>query len=249
MPTTIYFVRHAQGFHNLKPSNHSMPDPVLTKHGESQCTALSASFPHTSRITHLVASPLRRTILTALLSFPSLVEPPRSLKVLALPEIQETSDAPCDTGSSREGLEHEFGIGQWAGKVDLSRVEDGWNLKGPESPWSPAPEKVEARAAVARRFLRDLGQEYEERTGEDAHIAVVTHGGFLHFATGDWTGFKKIKGTGWENTEWRAYVFGEGGKREDLEETGESWKRRAGSEIPLTADEERELNASGGLKE
>ncbi|KFY91801.1 hypothetical protein V500_04467 [Pseudogymnoascus sp. VKM F-4518 (FW-2643)] len=227
-----------------------MPDPLLTKHGESQCATLAASFPHTARITHLVASPLRRTILTALLSFPSLVEPPKSLKILALPELQETSDAPCDTGSAPEVLEHDFGLGQYAGKVDLSRVEEGWNRKSPLSPWSPAPEKVEARAAVSRRFLRELGQEYEERTGEEAHIAVVTHGGFLHFATEDWTGFKKVKGTGWENTEWRSYVFGEGEKKESLVETGESCKRRAGSEIPLTADEEREFNASiGGLKE
>lgn len=142
-------------------------------------------------------------------------------------------------------LEHEY-----AGKVDLSRVKEGWNHKGPEGPWSPAPEKVEARAAVSRRFLRELGQEYEERTGEDAHIAVVTHGGLLHFATEDWTGFKKLKGTGWENTEWRYYVFGEGEKKESLVETGKSCKRRAGSEIPLTADEEREFNAViGGAKE
>lgn len=129
-------------------------------------------------------------------------------------------------------------------------MEEGWNRKSPLSPWSPSPEKVEARAAVSRRFLQKLGQEYEERTGEEAHIAVVTHGGFLHFVTGDWVGFKKVKGTGWENTEWRSYVFGEEGKGEGLVETGESSKRRAGSEIPLTPDEEREFNASiGGLKE
>lgn len=226
-----------------------MPDPLLTKHGESQCAALAASFPHTERITHLVASPLRRTIYTALFSFPSLVEPPKSLKIIALPELQETSDAPCDTGSAPEVLEHEFGTGQYAGKVDLSRVEEGWNIKSPSSKWGPAPEMVEARAAVSRRFLHELGQEYEERTGKEAHIAVVTHGGFLHFATEDWTGFNKVKGTGWENTEWRAYVFGEGEKKESLVETGESCKRRAGSEIPLTADEEREFNAViGGQK-
>lgn len=244
MPTTIYFVRHAQGFHNLTAANHSMPDPLLTKHGESQCAALAASFPHTERITHLVASPLRRTILTALLSFPSLVEPPKSLKIVAVPELQETSDAPCDTGSAPEALEHE----QWAGKVDLSRVKEGWNDKSASSPWSPAPEKVEARAVVSRRFLQELGQEYEERTGQEAHIAVVTHGGVLHFITEDWTGFNKVKGTGWENTEWRSYVFGEGEKQESLVETGESSKRRAGSKIPLTADEERELASIGGLK-
>lgn len=157
---------------------------------------------------------------------------------------------PCDTGSDPDVLAQYLSSQQWAEKVDLSRVVEGWNVKGPSSPWSPAPEKVEARAAVSRRFLKELGQEYEDRTGKEAHIAVVTHGGFLHFATEDWVGFKKVKGTGWENTEWRSYVFGEGDNKESLVETGESCKRRAGSEIPLTADEERELNASiGGLKE
>ncbi|KFY11301.1 hypothetical protein V492_04533 [Pseudogymnoascus sp. VKM F-4246] len=227
-----------------------MPDPLLTKHGESQCAALAASFPHTERITHLVASPLRRTILTALLSFPSLVEPPKSLKIVALPELQETSDSPCDTGSDPDVLEQYFGAAEWAGKVDLSLVKDGWNVKSPSTPWGPAPEKVEARAVVSRHFLHELGREYEERTGQDAHIAVVTHGGFLHFATEDWTGYNKVKGTGWENTEWRSFVFGEGEKKESLVETGESCKRRAGSEIPLTETEEREFNAViGGQKE
>merc|ERR1712093_665387 len=64
---TIHCVRHAQGFHNLSLANHTIPDPLLTPHGKSQCQTLSSTFPSPSKITHLVSSPLRRTLYTPLL--------------------------------------------------------------------------------------------------------------------------------------------------------------------------------------
>jgi len=69
MPTYIHLVRHAQGYHNLTAANHSLPDPDLTPLGKEQCAQLQKSFPYHSQVTHLVASPLRRTLYTCLLSF------------------------------------------------------------------------------------------------------------------------------------------------------------------------------------
>jgi hypothetical protein len=47
------------------------------------------------------------------------------MKLIALPDTQETSDVPCDTGSEPEALQEEF-----AGKpVDLELVHKGWNNK------------------------------------------------------------------------------------------------------------------------
>jgi hypothetical protein len=47
------------------------------------------------------------------------------MKLIALPDTQETSDVPCDTGSEPEVLREEF-----AGKpVDLELVHKGWNNK------------------------------------------------------------------------------------------------------------------------
>lgn len=72
----------------------------------------------------LVSSPLRRALQTTLIGFQPEVQ--RGLKVVALPDVQETSDLPCDTGSDPTTLEKEFGE---ESKVDLSLLTEGWNMK------------------------------------------------------------------------------------------------------------------------
>ncbi|TVY32078.1 putative phosphatase [Lachnellula subtilissima] len=236
--TYLHLVRHAQGYHNLNTANHTIPDPSLTPLGESQCATLAQTFPHHALITHLVASPLRRTIYTCLLSFPN--EVASGKKVLALPELQETSDLPCDTGSEPKKLVEEFGKD---GKVELGLVDEGWNSK--KGKWSPSASAIEARAREARLYLRTLGTEAAAKTNEDQHIVVVTHGGYLHYFTEDWDGHEKFTGTGWANTEYRDYEFVDGDETNaGLTETHESRQRRLGDEIPLTKDEQRELKAS-----
>lgn len=189
MPATIHLVRHAQGYHNLKreeggPDPHMIRDPSLTPLGKQQCADLCSSFPHHNKVTHLVASPFRRTLYTALLSFVPAVEAGK--KVMALPEIQEISSLPCDTGSAPEVLAEEFD----SHTVDLALVKDGWEDKSPNSPWAPQITKLEARARVARNWLRDLAT----KAGGEPHIVVVTHGGFLHFLTQDWDGMSREAG-------------------------------------------------------
>lgn len=49
------------------------------------------------------------------------------MKIVLLPDVQETSDVPCDTGSDPEVLRkemEEMGI-----PVDMSLVHEGWNSK------------------------------------------------------------------------------------------------------------------------
>ncbi|KAL2135772.1 hypothetical protein VTI74DRAFT_6977 [Chaetomium olivicolor] len=253
MPTYIHLVRHAQGFHNLSADNHSLPDPDLTPLGKDQCAHLAKTFPFHQQVTHLVASPLRRTLYTCLLSFePALRSPSSDGKeeeegkrkvVIALPELQEVSPLPCDTGSAPAALAAEFAA---RGDVDLSLLSDGWNDKtSPGSPFVPEMEKLEARARKARAWMRELGRAWErENPGRDAHVVAVTHGGFLHFLTGDWDGVSIERGTGWENTEWRSYEFvEEDGEEARLRETRVSWRRRRGSEKGLTETEQMELRA------
>lgn len=259
---TIHCVRHAQGYHNLSTENHTMRDPDLTPFGISQCEDLRRAFPYNDKIAHLVASPLRRTIYTALHAFPG------HIPVIAHADLQETSDLPCDTGSPVEVLEKEFGP-----KVDLTHVPTDWCSK--RGKYAPAPAKIEARAAEARKFLRSLGQSTEGT--DDVHIVVVTHGGYLHYFTEDWTGndkftgalntlpissiflykvllflfwaiFNRIfvlikrKGTGWANTEFRSYEFKSlEGEEAHLVETRESRERRKGDEKPLTEAEQIQL--------
>jgi broad specificity phosphatase PhoE len=238
---TIHCVRHAQGYHNLNIANHALHDPDLTPFGKQQCAALSQKFPHHWKITHLVASPLRRTLYTCLLSFPAEVQ--AGLKVTALPELQETSDLPCDTGFEPSVLAAEFGSGQYAGTVDLALVKEGWNNK--KGRWSPAAAAIEARARDARIWLRNLGQSAQADSDADVDIVVVTHGGYLHYFTEDWEGNNQFTGTGWANTEYRSYEFVDAGDESaSLAETRSSRLARKGKEIPLSADEQRELKAA-----
>ncbi|KAK3331998.1 histidine phosphatase superfamily [Cercophora scortea] len=236
MPTYVHFVRHAQGFHNLSNINHQIPDPDLTPLGKEQCAQLCKAFPFHEKITHLVASPMRRTLYTCLLSFEP--EAKAGKTVIALPDLQEVSDLPCDVGSTVKRLAAEFEPEQ----VDFSLMTPNWNDKtSVSSPYVPDMAKLEARAKNARLWLRELGAENPEG---DTHIAAVTHGGFLHFLTQDFDGMNPQYGTGWANCEYRSYEFVDPtGADPDasLRETKTSWRRRRGSATGLTETEQMEL--------
>lgn len=155
-----------------------MHDPKLTPLGERQCAQLRKDFPRHQPIDLLVCSPLRRTVYTTFLSFQPEIE--RGLKVIALPELQEVGAWPCDTGSDIEVLKKEL-----EGKpVDLSRIPDDWNSKRGE--WSPMHDVVMKRASKVRQWLK---------ARPEKNIVVVTHGGLVHYLTGDWTDDGKFEGT------------------------------------------------------
>lgn len=160
MAPTIHCVRHAQGFHNLAVANHQMHDPLLTQLGEEQCKRLQKDFPAMKSVDLVIASPLKRTIYTALIGFEPAIQE-KGLKVIGLPELQETSDLPCDTGSAPEEIAKEF-----AGKpVDLDLVKQGWNNK--KMKWAPTATAIEKRARDARTWLM---------ARPEKEIVVVTHG-------------------------------------------------------------------------
>ncbi|KAK2074698.1 hypothetical protein P8C59_008885 [Phyllachora maydis] len=243
MPAFVHLVRHAQGVHNLSAQNQQLPDPELTPLGKQQCTDLCRSFPFQDEITHLVASPMRRTIYTCLYSFRRAVDAGKV--VLALPEIQEVSALPCDIGSAPQRLRVEFGPSK---QVDLSRVAEEWCDKSPGGRFAPEMDKLDTRAREARQFFRELVAAAEGRgAAGDVHIVAVTHGGFLHFLTQDWDGIAPERGTGWANTEWRSYEFADPAGRDSdarLKETLESWRRRKGDARPLTDTEHVQLRAA-----
>lgn len=199
----------------------------------------------------VVASPLKRTIYTALKSFPKPLES-KNLKVIVLPELQETSDLPCDTGSDVAELEREF-QGQRLDLANLHTPENAtWNNK--KDRWAPDSDAILARAKVARLWLL-------ARPEKD--IVVVTHGGFLHYFTDDWSNSHRFEGmhscylhrfhhkhhlhlltrtgTGWANTEFRSYNF-DTSSDALLVETQESKDRRAGHDKPLSKEELKNLS-------
>ncbi|KAA8644257.1 uncharacterized protein ATNIH1004_008456 [Aspergillus tanneri] len=168
---------------------------------------------------------------TALQSFEPFFRAHPDAKLILLPDTQETSDVPCDTGSDPAVLKRE--IEEKGLPVDAGLVTENWNDK--TGRYAPTNEAVAARARDARRWLK---------ARPEKEIVLVTHGGFLHFFTEDWEDSSQYRGTGWLNTEYRTYIFSPEFHTEDLDgntldgdnaslvETAESRARR-GKEGPM----------------
>lgn len=158
---TIYLIRHAQAEHNVKEEYH-IPDAKLTKLGESQATNLCTKYPHLATAETqpeiILTSPLTRTIQTSLLGFPN---HERRTTIIPIPELQENSAMPCDTGSSIEAITGKFDM------LDFSKVPEGWNSKA--GLWADSQKALSARAQKLRNMLAEQKQ---------SRIALVTHGGF-----------------------------------------------------------------------
>lgn len=206
MSVTIHCVRHGQGLHNLT-ENYDLPDPILTPRGEEQClVARQKYFLDQSHISLITASPLSRTIHSAALIFQPALEAEGSPKtILTIPDAQETSDSPCDAGSDLEVLKKKCEANSWP--ADLGLIRDGWNNKKVGGRYSPASEAIADRAKDTRILLRKLARGLVAAGDQDAHIVLVTHGGFLHYFTEDWENSTQFPGTGWVNCEARAYTF------------------------------------------
>lgn len=152
MPPTVITVRHAQGHHNVNVSIYCSLSPrskaehaqnqwriydaTLTDLGHQECATLAKNFPHHKKVDLLVASPLRRTIQTAVLSFgPVLARP--EVPFLLHPKAQEVSERNCNIGFERDELKNvvkglfegqDLGF-DLEGRVDYDGVVDGWNSK------------------------------------------------------------------------------------------------------------------------
>lgn len=241
----IHLVRHAHGFHNLGYEFHALQDPRLTPVGESQCATLQRKHcppSSQSNISLVAASPLCRTLHTAHLVFSTALgngkAPPT---ILAIPDAQETSDYPCDTGSDVDVLRGICAEQGWS--ADLSLVTEGWNVKTLGSRYGPANDALKARARDTRILLRQKAREFARAGDEDVEIVLVAHGGYMHYITDDWEESSKFLGTGWENCECRTYTFesdftADNDDQAYLLETMESRKRR-GKEYPMHAHEKQ----------
>lgn len=102
----IHFVRHAQGFHNVAGETdpifgylrEDLEDAMLTELGKQQCEQLSSSLDTKffKDIKLILVSPMRRTIQTALYSFPNHAKD-KKIIFLANELIREqTGMHPCD---------------------------------------------------------------------------------------------------------------------------------------------------------
>lgn len=186
----IHLIRHAQAEHNVRQDYYSFPDAILTPLGKQQCSILHKSTEQTIQQSAqlLVSSPLRRTLQTSLMGLPSLIGRlggPSS--IIALPELQENSSSPADTGSSRETLER---MEEFDG-IDFGRLAKHWNSK--TGFWAPDPKSLKIRAAWTRKWLAERPEE---------EIVIVSHGSALKFLTEE----HGPRAT-WDNCECRSYAL------------------------------------------
>jgi broad specificity phosphatase PhoE len=165
MAPRLHLVRHAQGLHNVRADNTKIHDPDLTPLGEQQCADLQKHFPYHQGVDLIVSSPIRRTLYTALLSFEDDIKS-KNLTIVALPELQETSDLPCDTGSTPTHLASEFAKYH----IDFTHVQEEWNVK--TGRWSANEDAIKKRAQEAREWLARR---------PEREIVVVTHGSYRSF--------------------------------------------------------------------
>ncbi|KAI5818677.1 histidine phosphatase superfamily [Pyronema omphalodes] len=243
-PQIITLVRHGQASHNVDEQYH-LRDPYLTELGESQCRTLPSRFHNAQKIEAadgssvpeidlLVTSPLKRTLQTTLLGFPGQIS--SGVPVIALPDLQETSDMPCDTGSSVEILKADpklkttdYGDKMEVNWEEVEKAGDAWFSK--EGIYGATPERLKERAERVRKWLKSR---------EEQHVVCVLHGGFLHYLTEDWTGSNDLPGTGWTNTEFRNFNFSTvPGEETKLVETEHSQKNR--TNIPLGKTEMKQF--------
>ncbi|KAI1159105.1 histidine phosphatase superfamily [Nemania serpens] len=193
----IDIVRHGEGQNNV--SGHDILDPGLTRTGKKQCGDLQDSYPYMDRVRFIVSSPLRRTIHTAYIGFSGAISNDLPHVVL-LPELQENSARPGDTGSPLSTLIDEFGF-----RIDTSELRsETWYHKGPGTPYFPSLAKIEERARVARVWIRNRARELND--GD--RLVVVTHGAFAHFLVQDFAGLRVARGSGvWLNAGFRSFKF------------------------------------------
>ncbi|KAK0704636.1 phosphoglycerate mutase family protein [Lasiosphaeris hirsuta] len=193
MPSTIYLIRHAESAHNVT-KDFTLRDPGLTPLGHTQAAALATTFPALDTVAVILASPLTRTIETALAAFGGLLADPEDVRVILDPNLQERSDLPCDTGSAPADLSARFPA------LDFGDLGDEWYRK--EGVYTADDAAVAARAAAVRGILCELAGALGDAEGR-RDVAVVTHGVFMKFLAGD-------QGIDLPKAGWKAFTVRQG---------------------------------------
>ena len=107
------------------------------------------------------------------------------LVIQALPQITENNTRMSSFGSPPALLAELYKPHMH--KLDLSRVEPGWEAVDLNSKYAFTVEKMQARAKEAREYLRQVAEDLERKTGgkqtEEQHVLVMSHGHFAHILT------------------------------------------------------------------
>ncbi|KAK3669922.1 hypothetical protein LTR78_010173 [Recurvomyces mirabilis] len=210
----VYLVRHGQGEHNVEPTvqNRKIHDPALTDLGVRRCKDFNKTFPEYIHIDLVCASPMRRAIQTAKYCFEDVIARTPCRQILLLPLAQETTNEPCDVGSSSDAIKEEFGD-----LVDVSMLGKDWATK--EGTYAASPEGVIARGREFRQWLRQQ---------QDKNVIVVGHGAFWDYLFGADANDVLSPGykSSWTNRQWRVCAFPKAESDGPMVEEKESIMRR-----------------------
>ncbi|QRV83092.1 histidine phosphatase family containing protein [Ceratobasidium sp. AG-Ba] len=197
----VYLLRHGQAEHNVN-SDFSIHDAPLTALGRQQCVDFTQADPSFQNIPEVIlTSAFRRTLSTTLLALPeAYARLVGEGKVILLPQLQETHDLPCDTGSDRVVLEATEEFKDMASQgIDWSPLTEDWNKN--QGFYAPTIEALENRAKWVRNYVRSRPEK---------NIVLVGHGGIFReidgrIRTGDDLVVNSL--ARWGNVECRLYTF------------------------------------------
>ena len=103
-------------------------------------------------------------------------------RILAHPDLQEVSNAPCDTGSPLDVLREEFPSVEFLDEHFPADYPRSAHIKPKkkDTEYDDVPTLLAARAKRFRKYLKEGLSETE--------ILIVTHGSFAHFLFNRWDG-------------------------------------------------------------
>ena len=165
---TVYYLRHFEALHNIRPYNYELVDPRLSPLGESQAAKTNELLLTFPPIDLIVCSPLSRTLQTYLLTIDHLV---RSSKFAAIPliihpDLQEVCSVPCDVGRSVQDLKRDFpSLNEPLETFRQTFGDDEWREKNQRESFYH-PDRIDERARRIRQWLIDRPEE---------RILVISH--------------------------------------------------------------------------
>jgi len=141
MIKSVCFIRHGQAMHNIpyeqgkRDEAIKILDPELSDLGKEQAKGVQTDpllleamgGEDGNGIELVVVSPLRRTIQTALLALEKWLAGKEGRKLVLMPDLQETGEVPCDTGSPIDKIKDIFK--EQLHLLDFSAMYDGWERK------------------------------------------------------------------------------------------------------------------------
>jgi hypothetical protein len=180
----------------LASHEYDVDNPALTRLGHKQAEYLQTAFEPMNRITHILCSPLKRTLQTCVLGFKPLLK--EGLRVVCWSDLRGSSRHPFNRAEPFKTLEYFINdnpvdISLLEGKLEM--IEDERYERGSTVRAADVEEALRNLGTVA---LKDPGLRSKEdremlaRFGtrqshvNNVEIAVVTHSSFVAKLAGNW---------------------------------------------------------------